>query len=425
MTSPQPRRTTVPRFLVPLILALTGCGLAAGDRAATTTTAPTALALTDSVSVLGALAREPMVIEHPGGALFVTGYGLPGPKLWKSSDHGASWQRVDVGTERDGAVGNSDVDLALDPDGTLYFVTMGYDRKVHEGTHVAIGVSRDVGTSWTWTRLDNTRFDDRPWVDVAPDGTAHVIWNDGKGVAHVASGDGGRTWTARPRVHDHGGSSHLTVGPHGEVAVRVVPLSASGNTFDDGVDLIAVSTDGGTSWVKHPAPGERRWGFPLGAPASLPRWVEPLAWDSTGGLWSLWSEGTRLRLARSSDQGGTWRVWTVLDDVAPLYYPYLVARGAGTLAASWFSGTGDSLQANVALLEAQPDGSAPHVLRAPPFVPDSWRSWDKGADPPVRDTDGEYLALTFLRDGGIAAVSPVQDPEAGRFGFTWRRFVAR
>ena len=113
-----------------------------------------------------------------------------------------------------------------------------------------------------------------------------------------------------------------------------------------------------------------------------------MAWDSTGALWSLWSEGTRLRLARSADMGATWRVWTVVEDVQPLYFPYLVARGTGRLAATWFSGTGDSLRANVAALEGQADGSAPHVLRAPPFVPDTWRNWEKGADPPVRDTDG-------------------------------------
>ena len=72
------------RFLAPLLLALTACGLAAGDRAATTDAAPTALSLADSVSVLGALAREPMLLEHAGGALFVTGYGLPGPKLGRA-----------------------------------------------------------------------------------------------------------------------------------------------------------------------------------------------------------------------------------------------------------------------------------------------------------------------------------------------------
>jgi len=27
--------------------------------------------------------------------------------------------------------------------------------------------------------LSKKRFDDRPWVAVEPDGTVHVVWNDG------------------------------------------------------------------------------------------------------------------------------------------------------------------------------------------------------------------------------------------------------
>src|SRR5688500_5533776 len=36
--------------------------------------APTRLAQADSIDHLGSLAREPMVVRHPAGALFVTGY---------------------------------------------------------------------------------------------------------------------------------------------------------------------------------------------------------------------------------------------------------------------------------------------------------------------------------------------------------------
>jgi hypothetical protein len=92
---------------------------------------------------LGGLAREPMIVEAPGGTLFVTGYGEEKPTLWRSTDGGGTWHAVDVGTEANGAVGNSDVDLALGPDGTLYFVVMSYDRKASEGTGIAIASSRE------------------------------------------------------------------------------------------------------------------------------------------------------------------------------------------------------------------------------------------------------------------------------------------
>ncbi len=64
--------------------------------------------ITDSGHVVGTLAREPMIAELPNGALFVSGYSDTTPKLWKSSDRGATWARVNVGTAADGAIGNSD-----------------------------------------------------------------------------------------------------------------------------------------------------------------------------------------------------------------------------------------------------------------------------------------------------------------------------
>ncbi len=269
----------------------------------------TELAVAQRVEHLDAVAREPMLAEHPEGALFVSGYWDPHPRLWKSQDRGATWTRVDVGPD---AVGNSDVDMAVAADGTLYFVNMTYDREKNEGRQIAIGVSGDAGTSWHWTTLSKTRFDDRPWVEVAPDGTAHVIWNDGSGVSHTISRDRGATWTPPVRIHDRGGSSHLAIGPAGQLAVRITPLSASGNKYDEGLDLIAVSSDGGASWQKHPAPGERDWSPDFQSDAT-PRWVEPLAWDAAGRLYSLWTDKKGVRLARSDDGGATWTTRTVAE----------------------------------------------------------------------------------------------------------------
>ena len=365
-----------------------------------------------------------MVAEHPSGTLFVSGYGQPGPKLWKSADQGRTWQRVAVGTDADGAVGNSDVDLALGPDGTLYFITMGYDRTVFEGTHVAVGVSRDVGATWAWTRLSTDRFDDRPWIEVAPNGTAHAIWNDGSGVSHAVSTDTGRTWRELGKIHPSGGSSHLAVGPAGEVAVRIVPMSASGNKIDRETDLVAVSTDGGATWQKHPPPGTRAWGFPLGNPADLPRWVEPIAFDGTGRLYSLWSEGTTLWLAHSADRGATWTTTRIVESAARLYFPYLIARGWGELIASWVAGEGDSLRAEVAGIEIK-DGQAPVIAMAPAITPASFGTPRKPDDRPTLDAAGEYFATTFLRAGGVAVVTPIQDPAGGRFGFSFWRFEPR
>jgi hypothetical protein len=409
-----------------------GCSWDKDRRAVPNATPATTLALADPVDHLDVLAREPMVVQHPDGTLFVSGYGESAPTLWKSRDHGATWTRVSVGTEASGAIGNSDVDLAVARDGTLYFVTMVFDRKAAEGTSVSIGVSKDVGATWSWTLLSKTRFDDRPWVEVAADGTVHVIWNDGSGVCHAVS-DGGKTWTERSRIHAQGGSSHLAVGPNRDVAVRVTPLSASGNKFDEGVDIIAVSADAGKTWQKHAAPGQREWSPLLDTKVTpprfveppRPRWVEPLAWDAQGVLYSLWTNEAGLWLARSVDRGATWTNWRVVESQEVLYFPYLIARGRGELAATWFSGRGETLQAHVAQFEVGDAGASPRMIESRPFQIDSWAAGARPEDPPVRDPAGEYLALTFLSDGGLAVVSPIQNKSAKRFGFSWWKIGVR
>ncbi|MGI8961603.1 MAG: sialidase family protein [Bryobacteraceae bacterium] len=378
----------------------------------------------------GAPAREPMIIELPDGTLFVSGYGSPKtappqtvPRLWKSVDRGATWTGVNVGGEADGAIGNSDVDLAVARDGTVYFVTMGFDNKTLEGTHIAVAVSQDAGKTWHWTMLSKKRFDDRPWVAAAPDGTAHVIWNDGSGVYHAVSRDRGISWSTR-RIYSDGGSSHLAIGPKGEIAVRIVPISASGNRYKEGVDLILVSTDGGDNWMQRPVPGRRDWA-PLDARGAIPRWVEPLAWDAGGALYLLWTDVKGVWLGRSSDGGEHWSEWRVAETDALSYYPYLSAGGAGQLAATWYSGAGESLHWQAARIEVANGGGPPHFLQSSLLRTESWSSGEGQGNVPVRDTAGEYLAALLLKDGDLAVVTPIQNAAGKRFGFSFWRFKGR
>lgn len=408
-------------------VASTPHGVAAdeGNNAANPQT-PTTLVVADPVHHLDADAREPMLVEHPDGTLFVAGYGrdVPtteqAPRLWKSADGGSTWSRVNVGTVAEGAKGNSDVDLAVAGDGTLYFITMGFDRSVSAGTHVAVGVSNDVGATWSWTYLSRDPNVDRPWIKVTPGGTVHAIWNDGSGVSHAVSADGGRSWAPMPKIHPRGGSSHLAVGPAGELAVRITPVSASGQQFDEDVELLAVSIDDGRTWQKHAPPGERDWSPDRSDRSVLNRWVEPLAWDNEGALYYLWSEGHDLRLGRSSDLGATWETWSVANDDEAMLLPYLIGRGSGELAATWFSGEGGSLKINVATIEIEDAGGEPRVLRAAPLQQDAW-VMDGGVR--TRDTAGEYVPVAFLSDGDLGVVTPIQNGPGGRGGFTWWRIV--
>ncbi len=363
--------------------------------------------------------REPMVLELGSGDLLVTGFPryphepARAPSLWRSRDRGETWSQVDVGSPADGAIGNSDVDLALAPDGTIYFATMGFNRSTSKGTHISIGVSRNDGETWTWTLLTDRELADRPWVEVAPDGTAHVIWNDDRGVHHVLSKDSGASWQTMPQVYTSGGSSHMALGPKGELAVRVTPIFASGNRFDGEAEFIAVSIDGGSTWSNHTPPGNRQW-QPFGT-GGLPRWVEPVAWDQSGALYYLWSEGNSIHLGKSDDRGANWKTWQVATESDIAFFPYLVATGSGELAATWFSAA-DGMSVRVAQIRME--SGEPRVLlsAALPF-----ESWAETEGTWQRDTAGEYAAVARLAAGDIAVVTPLQDPRADRMGFSfWR-----
>jgi hypothetical protein len=367
--------------------------------------------------------REPMVVEHPSGALFVSGFAATKATLWRSVDRGKSWSLVDAEKTAGGLLGNSDVDLAVAPDGTLYWINMTFIAKAREGVQITVAISRDAGTTWSWSLISKRRFDDRPWIEVAPDGTAHIVWNDGSGVWHMTSRNQGTTWTEAQRVHPAGGSSHLAVGPGGDVAVRITPRSASGTKFDPGVDLIAVSSDRGRTWTKHPAPGSREWSEKSAVP--LRRWVEPIAWDAAGRLYSAWSTPDAIWLARSDDRAATWREWRIEEGGPIRYYPYLTARGKSEVALTWFSAEGDDLAAHLAavrITDDSPNGSSVATFQ---FRPDSWRRTAPDSTRFVRETAGEYFPVAFLRDGSVVVVSPIQHQGEKRSGFTWRRFEWR
>ena len=152
-------------------------------------------------------------------------------------------------------------------------------------------------------------------------------------------------------------------------------------------------------------------------PDVLPRWVEPVAWDAEGALYHLWSEGSDLWLGRSADHGETWETWSIVTGEEPLYFPYLAARATGELAATWFSGSGESLRANVAWIDAGPD-AGPSVRRADPFPLDSWIPMGESQ---VRATGGEYLPVVFLSDGDLGVAAPILNPSEERQGFSWYR----
>ncbi len=393
------------------------------------------LVATLHVDHLDLSSREPALLLHRTGALFVAGYGRDDdgeiqatPRLWKSDDSGASWHRVDVGSAEHGAVGNSDTSLAEGPDGTIYYASLSFDRAGKQGTAwrgggVSIGVSHDVGRTWRWTALSRNQHDDRPWIAVDEHDAAHVVWNDGEHVYHSMSADHGASWTAPTPIHAGGGSSHMTVGPHGHIAVRITPIGAAGNVYHDHADVVTVSTDGGKSWREHAVPGVRQW---LGEEASVPRWVEPLAWDASDRLYLLWTQADGVRLACSTDQAATWQSWVVerpTDDDIP-YYPYLIARGDGELAATWYLGAGVGVKWKAALIRVA-GGRIASLSESDPVSADAWVPSSQEGFPRVRTSAGEYTGLAWGPNGSVSVATPIQDADGHRFGFAYYRLDQR
>lgn len=197
--------------------------------------------------------------------------------------------------------------------------------------------------------------------------------------------------------------------------MRITPISASGNMVDEGVDLVAVSSDDGVTWELLEAPGDRVWFGEVQTAADIPRWVEPLAWGPNGELYALWSEESGLWLGRSQDLGATWDRWRLAKDEPPLYYPLLDVEPGGMLAASWFSGVGDDLRAHVGII--RPGGFRPSMGASEPIPVDAWEMI-LGAS--TRSPAGEYFPVAFLADGDLGAVLPIQGSDRGE-GFSWLR----
>lgn len=375
---------------------------------------PRQLVEVSHIDHLDHVAREPALAVSSSGRLFVAGYGAAQPELWQSDDHGTTWTPVALGA---GAVGNSDVDLAIAPDGTIYFVNLLFDREAGKGKSIAVAASHDEGATWTWTTLSAQPLDDRPWVVVATDGSAHVIWSNEGGVHHAVSHDRGATWQEGKLVAVAGGSSHFVAGPHGLLAARITPTWGGGAKLTMGIDKIRLSGDNGTTWTTVQAPGERKWRM-LGDtddPDAL-HWVEPLAFDSDGDLYSVWTGDHGLHVARSRDRGTTWKQFLIAT--GDVFFPYAIATEPGTLVVTWFSASKPAL-ADLRWHIARVDGQN---MSEPPSQPlPCTRKDEHGAV--AQDTCGEYLMPAALPGGRIGVATTIQHDAQG--GFTFWTFEVR
>ncbi len=381
------------------------------------------LIVKNKIDHISNLAREPMVAEHPNGTLFLTGYRNSSdvPQLWKSSDFGKNWEEVNVGSQEEGAQGNSDVDLFIDEEGNIYLLSMtyskvpenleGFDFSTLKGEQITLGVSRDIGKTWKWQTISKSDYDDRPWITATTNGDLHIIWNDGNGVHYSVSRDKGASWVRQPKIYAKGGSSFLAHGHNGQLAVRVTPLSASGNKIDAGIDLVRLSLDNGKSWQDVSLPGKRTWSQDF---SGVPRWVEPLAFDQKDQLYTLWSEGNELKMGISGDYGENWKEYLIEHSQDTIYYPYMESSKDYILC-SWVSGFNANIKHHAAVVKLENDevkvyGLAPQKL-------DIRSRFGIGEN--QLSTGGEYFPIIPLSNGHFGMATTIQNQKSERLGFSW------
>lgn len=369
-----------------------------------------------------AVGREPAVLRTGPGTLFVAAgaertENFDAPLVWRSQDGGETFERLDVGQPQDGAGGNTDVDLAVGPEGTLYLAAMAYtpspgDVFVGASAAITVASSTDGGETWSWTTPVQGPAVDRPWIETTPDGTAHLVWNDERGVHHATSSDQGASWSEGPLVHDAGGDGAL-VASSDLLAVRIVPPSSHGYRWEEGADGVAVSRDGGESWRFHELPGDRDW---HGSYADvlenrgIDRLWEPLALGAEGTLYATWKEGSTVVAARSTDAARSWTLEPVAEDRPGLSFPWLDAGGPpGELAVTWFE---------------EPNGS-----QAAKLAEVSWGAKRLDArlhtlSNATNGTWGEYLDVDVRPDGTAWTAVPVDDGQGPLLRFAETRHPA-
>ena len=105
------------------------------------------------------------------------------------------------------------------------------------------------------------------------------------------------------------------------------------------------------------------------------------------------------------------------------YFPHLAAGRQGQLAATWFSGAGDELRWHAPARSGPGKGGHLRFALSAPLAIDCWGPGELPSSVPfVRSTAGEYLPVSFVKNGDVIVASPIQDPRSNRYGFTFWRF---
>jgi hypothetical protein len=219
---------------------------------------------------------------------------------------------------------------------------------------MAVALSHDGGKTWQAgpNPADDNSTRGHAYIDVAADasGAFHLVWlddRDGKqALRYARSADGGLHWTKNATLDPETCEccwNTLLIQPNESVSV----LYRDKNPRDM---ALAISEDGGASWVHAANAGSFNWQF-----QNCPEAGGGLALTNSDGAEKLHAlvrtgkEGSAGIHYQSSSDGG--RHWSSPRSLAPGVsdHPNLTADRAGNLVAAWDALDGDDLAIKAAL----------------------------------------------------------------------------
>lgn len=276
---------------------------------------------------VGAEGFEPGIDIGGDGAIFVNStVGIPvRSPVWRSTDGGDSWTRLQIPTPLNRFPGGGDVDVAVGPNGRVYHLDLWAGSNT-------ITVSRDNGETWSYgSPFTTLPLTDRQWLAVGGPGSlpetdvlyvSYQLIQPPGSTMIARSDDGGLTW------------AHHAL-PHGPIDTLPGQVVAAGDfvavSYRSGPELwVARSTDAGMSWTtsRVDRDGDVYGAIFSAAGLSLSGQTLVATWIS--------SDGYKVKVARSTDRGATWDPpVTVSAGANTNIFPWVAVRGS-KVGVAWY-----------------------------------------------------------------------------------------
>ncbi len=273
-----------------------------------------------------------------GGSVYWTGSEVGGTAA--ASPCALTYDGQPNATGGAGASGG-DIDTAFAPAKTATGTYRIYVASLNLGS-VNVATSVDDGRTFTQTPVQaGLPIDDREWIAAYGPDTSLLTYHDigTNNIDVLRSDNGGQAYTqisqAIPAtdykannnelgniVIDHNSGTGTSVSPFYAYQSFVAPSSSSGSSYNEA--FLAVSADGGHTWIDRPVPCSTGWG------GSLDHNFPNVSVAPNGTIWYAVSNDTNVYTATSSDHGATWTCsGAVSTNTARAIFPWLAATSAG------------------------------------------------------------------------------------------------